>query len=77
MHAGNDHNPMAFHLEEKALGEAPHAHATNLRMHNLKGDGTAGHDVHDGIHGQSKAHAKVRMNALPSERFFQVGIRFR
>lgn len=47
-------------------------------MHNLEGEGTPRDDLHGGIHGEGKAHAKVRMNGFVlGERFFQVGIRFR
>ena len=78
MHAGNDHNPIAFHLEEEAIREAPYAHPAYLPMHYLEGEGTSRDELHCGIHGQSKAHAKVRVNALvPGERFLQVCICFR
>jgi hypothetical protein len=78
MHAGNDYNPIALDLEEKAVREAPDAHATYLRMQNLEGEGTSRDDIHGGIHGQGKAQTKVRMNAfVPGKRFLEVGIRFR
>ena len=70
MHAGNHHNSMAFHFEEKAVREALHSRPTYFRMHHLKGEGTSRHNLYCGIYRQSKAQAKVRVNAfVPGERF--------
>ena len=64
MHAGNDHNPIAFHLEEKAVRKRPHSYATDFRMHNCNSKGVSRDELHGGAHGQSKSHAQVGMNAF-------------
>ncbi len=78
MHTGNHNDAVAFHLEKEAVREAPYASPAYFRMHHLEGEGTSRDDLYSGIHRQSKAHAKVRVNAfVPGECFLQVCIRFR
>jgi hypothetical protein len=77
MHTGNHHNAIAFYFEEKTVRKAFYARAGDFRLQHLEGEGTSRDDLYNGIHRQSKPHAKVRVNAFrPGERFPQVCIRF-
>jgi len=77
MHAGHDHNPVRFRLEEYPVRKSPDSRPPYPFVDYLEVQRMLRNGFHRRFHRRQKSYAKVRVNTLvPGQRFLQVCIRF-